>query len=157
MILLRRESDFKEPQSRKEFNELKADLNIINDPVVLYKEKEYFSTQGCRIYYLRRSEMETAKEKLEFLRNSKIENLIFDRLAPDKNNNWINLSEDNDWEGLLPLASKDVKLGRSKEAVFELFFTGVPTNRDEWVYDIDRKNLEKKMFYFSANSYFEVL
>ena len=109
MILVRKESNFKVTQTRKEFKELKADLNIMNDPVVLYKEKEYFSTQGCRIYYLRRPEMETAKEKLEFLRNSKIEYLVFDHLTPDKNNNWINLSEDNDWEKLIPLISKENK------------------------------------------------
>jgi len=145
MILVRKESNFKLPLTRKEFKELKADLNIINDPVVLYKEKEYFSTQGCRIYYLRRPEMETAKEKLEFLHNSKIEYLVFDHLTPDKNNNWINLSEDNDWESLIPLATKDVKLGRSKEAVFELFSLGVITARDEWVYDEQKGDLTKKI------------
>ena len=150
MILVRRESNIIEPTTRKEFKDLKEELDIVDEPVILYKEKEYFSTQGCRIYYLRRPEMETAKEKLEFLRNNKIEYLFFDRLTPDNKNNWINLSEKNDWESLLPIADKFVKSGKSKEAIFELFSLGASTNRDDWVIDLNKNNLDKKIrFFFS--------
>ena len=115
---------------------------------MLYKEKEYFSTQGCRIYYLRRPEMETAQEKLEFLHTSRIEYLFFDRLIPDKNNNWINLSDDNDWDALIPIADKLVKSGKSKDAIFEIFSLGASTNRDEWVIDFNKNNLDKKLKFF---------
>ncbi|MCX6279344.1 MAG: Eco57I restriction-modification methylase domain-containing protein [Bacteroidetes bacterium] len=147
MILVRKESNFKQPKTDEEFREIKDDLNIIGDPVVLYKDIEHYSAQGCRIYYLRRPEMETAKEKLEFLRDSKLEYFYFDRITPDKNNNWINLAEDNDWESLLPLATKEVKSGHSKEAVFELFSNGVVTARDQWVYDFSNQGLKQKVHF----------
>ena len=56
---------------------------------------------------------------------------------------------DNDFEDLLPLASKDVKGNKVgvefDKAVFKLFSLGVVTARDEWVYDFDKTILEKKV------------
>ncbi|HLG34371.1 MAG TPA: type ISP restriction/modification enzyme [Bacteroidia bacterium] len=147
MFLVRRDKNFIEAQSAKEFKELKKELSVASEPVVLYKEKVWHSTEGCRIYYLRRPEMETAKEKLEFLRNNKIEELIFDRVVPDEKNNWLNIA-DTDFESLIPIASKDVKGGRSKSALFELFSLGVVTTRDEWAYDYNEDDLKKKIKYF---------
>lgn len=46
------------------------------------------------------------------------------------------------------MASKDVKLGKSVKALFELFTTGVNTSRDEWVFDINSKLLADKINYF---------
>ena len=143
MILVRKESNFKEPKTDEEFREIKDDLNIIGDPVVLYKEMEYYSAQGCRIYYLRRPEMETAKEKLEFLRDSKLEYFYFDRITPDKNNNWINLTV-TEWEELAPVYMKD----NVEKAIFSSATLGVSTNRDEWVYDFSKENLKNKMTFF---------
>lgn len=101
----------------------------------------------CKIEYVVMEDNWRKEEKLEWLRNRKIESISFVKIIPDKNNNWINLA-DNDFESLLPLADKNVKLGRKKEAVFELFSLGVVTARDEWVYDNDEKNLEKKIKFF---------
>jgi predicted helicase len=98
----------------------------------------------CRIEYTSMEDDWRKEIKLDWFRNNKIEEIAFDNIIPDKNNNWINLNE-NDWEKLLPVANKDVKLGRSKEAIFELFSLGVVTNRDEWVYDESEKVLEKKV------------
>jgi predicted helicase len=85
------------------------------------------------------------EEKLDWLENNPLEKIHFETIHPDKNNNWINLSDDNDWNSLLPIADKNVKLGRSNEAVFELFSLGVVTARDEWVYDDNEMFLEKKV------------
>ena len=105
----------------------------------------------CRIFYTRRSEMETAREKLHFLATTRFEDLPFDHIQPDKHHNWINLAE-NEWDDLLPVASKEVKLAKDNiddEAIFKLFSLGVATNRDEWVYDINLHNLQKKVQFFS--------
>jgi predicted helicase len=86
---------------------------------------------------------------LQWLVENSLKELI-DRceiIRPDKNNNWINMA-DNDFESLLPLCSKEVKLRRNKEALFELFSLGVATNRDEWVYDYNEDNLMAKVNYF---------
>ena len=38
-----------------------------------------------------------------------------------------------------------MKAGKSEQAIFKLFSSGVKTQRDEWVYDFSRDNLEDKM------------
>ena len=59
---------------------------------------------GCRIFYARRPELETAEEKLAFLSNGKLQNLDVEEIRPDKNHNWINLTC-NDFDTLIPVAS----------------------------------------------------
>jgi len=108
------------------------------------KEKQ---EDKCRIEYVAMEDAWRKEAKLDWLRSRKLENIPFQKITPDKNHNWINLA-DNDFESLLTLASKDVKLGRSKEAIFELFSLGVVTNRDEWVYDFNEKQLQKKVKFF---------
>ncbi len=90
----------------------------------------------ARVYYLRRPELETADEKLGFLANHPMRDLDFDEVQPDKNGNWVNLTN-NDFETLLPLASKETKAAKTaakERAIFKLFTLGASTNRDEWVY-----------------------
>jgi len=99
-----------------------------------------------RVFYVRRPEMETAEEKLNFLANNSARSLSFDEVQPDKTHNWINLTN-NDFDSLLPLANKDTKAAKSgakERAVFKLFSLGIVTNRDEWVYSDDSASLLKK-------------
>ena len=56
----------------------------------------------------------------------------------------------NDFETLLPLASKETKAAKTaagERAIFKLFSLGVVTNRDEWVYDERDENLSAKVHY----------
>jgi predicted helicase len=109
--------------------------------------------KGCKIFYARRPEMETASDKLAWLGESELTGVQFDHITPDDKGNWINLS-DNDFDNLLPLASKETKAAKiagKEKALFKLFSLGVVTARDEWVYDSDAKHLEKKVnFLISA-------
>ncbi len=65
---------------------------------------------------------------------------------PDQKANWINLT-DNDFDTFLPLIDKEVKAGKSQEAVFQLFSRGLETGRDEWIYDFSESNLTSKIRY----------
>jgi predicted helicase len=113
--------------------------------ILIKKEKK----EGqCVIEHVAMRDEWRKEEKLVWLKNNPIEKIHFESIHPDKNNNWINLSDDNDWDSLLPVADKNVKLGRSKDSVFESFSLGVATNRDEWVYDFSETNLKKKVRYF---------
>ncbi len=145
-----------EAHSRKELKQLRREWDAVEEPVIKYKSKEYFSSQGCVISYSRRPEFETAAEKLQFLAQTKFVDINFTNIQPDKNNNWLHLSEDNDWEEMLPVCSKEVKLNKSNQAIFELYTLGTISNRDEWVYDFDLKYLNQKIDYF-INSYNELL
>lgn len=135
-FLIRRNNTI-QASSESHLSELKKDLSLTEEPMVHYGDKTYLSTHGCRIRYCRRPEFETAEQKLQFLGQMKFANIDFENIHPDANNNWINLSEDNDWETLVPV-----------DEMFKLHSNGISTNRDEWVYDFSRKTLKDKLSYF---------
>ncbi len=104
----------------------------------------------AQILYTRRPEMELATQKLDYLGSTKIEEIKFEHIHPDKQANWLNLAE-NDWSDLIPIASKEGKAERGirePKTLFRNFSLGVATNRDEWVYDESAENLEAKIKYF---------
>lgn len=106
--------------------------------------------KGCKIFYARRPEFDTAKDKLSFLSASKLSGLSFERIEPDKKGNWINLTE-NDWDSLIPVADKKTKLAKTtgqEKSIFKLFSLGVVTARDEWVYDNNIDTIDKKVNLF---------
>jgi predicted helicase len=106
--------------------------------------------RGCRIFYARRPEMETAEEKLSFLSNTALRDVSFEEVRPDPKHNWINQTS-NDFDSLLPLAAKETKAAArevEERAIFKMFSLGVATNRDEWVYDHAREALFRKVSFF---------
>lgn len=142
MILVKDNNNF-EAKSEQEFENIKKEHNMVEEPTATYENRTAYG-QGCRIQYYRRPEEELAIDKLKFLNDAKIQDLAFDIIHPDKNNNWVNLSNDNDWEDLIPIADK-----KSKNVLFAVHSNGVSTNRDEWVFDFDKKNLENKTKYLT--------
>ncbi|MBF2057606.1 MAG: DUF559 domain-containing protein [Cyanobacterium sp. T60_A2020_053] len=119
------------------------------------KKRERF-----KIYYHELEDYLKADDKKAFFVQNRIENINFLSIKPDSNNNWINQT-DNDFDDLIPLIDKDVKARKTKavknevtgdlenkiceEAIFQLFSSGLKTQRDEWVYGIDKENLEAKV------------
>ncbi|MGE0213416.1 MAG: type ISP restriction/modification enzyme [Parvibaculaceae bacterium] len=106
--------------------------------------------QGCKIFYARRPEFDTKEDKLGFLAGTKASAIAWQRIEPNEKAIWLQQT-DNDWDELIPMASKAAKAGRSgpkAQAVFKLFSSGLKTQRDEWTYDVSRKALEEKMRYF---------
>jgi predicted helicase len=104
----------------------------------------------CRIFYSRRPELETAEDKLAFLAHTKLQDIGFEKIKPDKNHNWINLA-DTDFDSLLPLATKAVKATKKAiqaRAIFKTFSLGLVTARDSWLVDFDQEQLKRKVDYF---------
>jgi predicted helicase len=66
--------------------------------------------------------------------------LALTTLHPDTKHNWLNITH-NDWDDLIPLVG-------GRNSVFDLYSNGIKTQRDEWVYDLSRENLEAKMRFF---------
>ena len=99
--------------------------------------------QGCRVFYARRPELETAEEKLSFVSDAKIDALAFEEIRADVKGNWVNQSN-NDFDSLMPIASRETKAAINASSVFGLHSMGVVTARDEWVYDLNSKSLEAK-------------
>jgi predicted helicase len=115
--------------------------------ILILVKKDDKKLRKCEINYYRLPNCESKEEKLELLRSKRFDDLPFDKIIPDKNNNWINQTE-NDFDSFLPVCDKQVKSGKSQNAIFSLFSNGVSTNRDEWVYDFSREKLVKKMQFF---------
>ncbi|MBX5130679.1 N-6 DNA methylase [Rhizobium lentis] len=106
--------------------------------------------KGCKIFYLRRPEFDTAVDKLSFLASSKLSTLSAERIEPDKKGNWINLTQ-NDWDEFIPVASKSAssnKAGGKNQAIFRLFTNGIQTKKDEWLYAHDDVALIDKTRWF---------
>jgi predicted helicase len=100
---------------------------------------------NCQIFYSNPFHVHELREnKISYLVANKFARFSFNHIIADKQNNWINQT-DNDFDSLIPLVDKDVKAGKSQEALFELFSRGIVSNRDEWVYDFSQDNLEDKM------------
>ncbi len=104
-------------------------------------------TDPCRIEYIVMDDFWKKEEKLAWFAEHDLQKIEFENITPDKNNNWINNS-DNDWDSLIPIANKEVKNSKSKEAIFKLFSLGVVTNRDEWLYDFSKETLIEKVDFF---------
>lgn len=98
-----------------------------------------FYSHPCHIHELR-------ENKLNYIKSTAFKDVNFQHINPDKNNNWINQT-DNNFDSLLPLIDKEVKSGKAETAVFKLFSSGLKTQRDEWVYDLSLENLTEKMKY----------
>jgi predicted helicase len=108
--------------------------------------------QGCRIFYMRRPEFETADDKLAWLGGTRLQDAVLDEIKPDSKNNWIGHG-DSGFDSLFPLIDKDAKGAKSSRpnAVFRVFSSALTSQRDEWVYDLSKQALENKMRFFVAS------
>lgn len=103
-----------------------------------------------KLLYTATEEEAKREEKIEFIGRYDTEPLPLSPITPDEKENWINQS-DSDFQTLMPLCSKDAKLGRdNKNVVFQTYSTGISTNRDSWVIDFSIQNLTSKMKYFHS-------
>ena len=105
---------------------------------IMFLVKKEKQEEKCKIEYVAMEDIWRKEEKLEWLRNHKLESIAFEKITPDKNNNWINLSENN-WDALVSL-----------EKLFTLKTPGTVSNRDDWTYDFSEKCIEKKFRYEST-------
>ena len=115
-------------------------------------------SDGCTISYALREDSELATDKLTYLRQACLDEIPFENITPDDKNGWLNQSN-SDFNRLLPLANKETKFAKNvseERAVFRLSSLGVNTARDEWVYDIEARNLRDKALFF-ADTYNEFL
>lgn len=108
----------------------------------------------CEVHYLSLDDFLTAVEKRQWLKTNHLQKLAktgqFDRIKPNKQGLWLNQPTEN-WNHWLPIATKEVKAGKSEEAIFKLFSLGVVTARDEWVYGFSKHDVAEKIQYFLDN------
>jgi len=125
--------------------------NVFNDQIRVGVAVYFFvrkkGADGCRIYINSIADYATAEDKKSYLCDNKFCDMQFQSIHPDSHNNWLNLVQ-NDWDSLMPIASKTAKAAQGAKptrTIFKLFSLGVVTARDEWVYDESIENLSKKI------------
>ncbi|MBL8880458.1 MAG: N-6 DNA methylase, partial [Phycisphaerales bacterium] len=92
--------------------------------------------------YLRR------EAKLEWLaKRPTLSHINWARLEPSRDYTWIRPQNESAFQDMLPLATKEAKLGAraSAEALFRSYSGGVKTNRDEILYDYSRDVLAARV------------
>ena len=110
------------------------------------------------VHYARREDAELARDKLAYLAGTNLSDIAFENITPDSKSNWLN-QPNTDFDSLIPVADKQTKFAKNpseKRAVFGLHCLGVSTNRDEWVFDFDIRNLRNKVLFF-GDTYNELL
>ncbi len=109
---------------------------------------------GCKIQYIHAPEGMSGVEKLRWLKSNYLEKLArtgaSNLIRPNAQGLWLNQPTEN-WSNWLPIASKEVKTGRSLHAIFKLHSLGISTNRDGWVYGFNTDDVAKKVQYFLDN------
>jgi predicted helicase len=108
----------------------------------LVKRKCSGKKQPCTIFYSDIPEEWRKEQKLQWFSINPLSRIDFRHINPDKKGNWVNIAE-SDFESLLPICNNQ---NESKQ-IFDLVSNGVNTARDEWVFDLDKKQLLQKIDY----------
>ena len=97
----------------------------------------------AEIKYIHPFEIEELRtQKLKFLSENSISDLTFEKITPRKGY-WLDTQETG-FNELIPVVSKD----KAEKTIFDLSSSGVTTNRDHWIYDLDERILQDKVKYF---------
>ena len=106
----------------------------------------------CVIHYKDVGDYLSRNKKLEIIKeNTSIKGINdWEIIRPDKHNDWIN-QRNNTFSKYTPLGSRNIKSGKSGNAVFKIFSLGIGTNRDQYVYNFSKemliKNIKKQIQY----------
>jgi predicted helicase len=114
------------------------------------------NSAGCRIHYQQVRDYARADEKTAFLATP-IWERDFEELRPDNTDSWMGIGQ-KDYASFPPIAdraTKSVKVAAQERAIFRLYSLGISTNRDEWLYDFDERQLRNKLTYL-VNEYDQV-
>ena len=115
--------------------------------------------EGRGIHYHSVGSGWSAEKKTSYLRSfSSIADVPWQVLEPDNKQNWITEGLQLDFDGFLPIASKEAKASKNDEvqAIFKTYSLGVSTNRDSVVYDFSKNRLEKRVAKFIVDYNSEV-
>jgi predicted helicase len=125
--------------------------NIFHDKIRVGIAITFFvrrqKAKGCRIFYETIRDYAKAEEKLSFISDRPFSEHSFTEMTADDNGNWLTAGE-SAYSNFLPIASPATKAAKSRtqeRAIFKTYSLGVSTNRDEWLYDLDRSKLERKI------------
>lgn len=108
--------------------------------LVRYPEAERL--EACEIYYCDIGDRLSREEKLRIIKQAKsYTGLKWENITPNEKNDWIN-QRDGLFDTLIPMTT-DTTHRLSDLSVFAGHSSGFQTNRDAWVYNFSRQQLEQ--------------
>lgn len=123
--------------------------NVFNDQirvgVAVYFLVKNKHKSGCKIYYNEIEDYKSSEDKKNYLRDNKLEDFVFERIAPTREYSWIELAEGG-FDMLIPVRMKGVVTDENQ--IFRNTSLGISTNRDDWVYDFSQDDLSEKAQFF---------
>ncbi len=117
---------------------------------VCFLVKSASGKSSDNVHYYSVGDKQTAREKLSELTVLDLGAIPFVKIEPDTEANWFNQASGG-FEGFLPLvlrSSNSEQNYSDGNALFSLHSLGVSTNRDEWVFDFDVRNLRERVLFF---------
>ncbi len=133
-------------------------FNIMTGVAIGFLVRRGQSGEPGTVHYYALADEQSGADKLSELRRLDANGIAFADIVPDSKNNWLNQSNAG-FEDLLPLANRQTKFAKTtadEQAVFGLFTNAIKSNRDDWVYDFDARNLRDKALFF-ADTYNELV
>ena len=97
----------------------------------------------CELYYYDIGDYLNRKDKLHnIMKFGKIGNIPWQHITPNACQDWIN-PRNAEFESFLAIGNKDTK--ETEKMIFNIYSSGVKTNRDNWVYSFSKCNLINNM------------
>ena len=107
---------------------------------------------GFQIYHDSVADYARAGEKLAHIDGKALTDIEFQCITPNRENDWL-YDSDSDFGSLVCLVARHTRStleADNPEAIFQMSCPGVVTARDEWVYDFDAANVDRKARFFSS-------
>ena len=96
----------------------------------------------CQLFYHDIGDYLSREEKLNIVTDfGSTKSIPWGKLVPNKNHDWIN-QRDPAFEKFVSLGDKDTT---QTQTIFDLYSSGVKTNRDYWCYNFSRAAVDKNM------------
>ena len=113
--------------------------------ILIRNRREDVRGKSAIIHYARVDEFWRREQKTDYLeRVSNLRNVDWLVLPPDNHGNWLNAGINPDFDNFVPL----VKHHPDADSIFASYALGISTNRDNVVYDFERKTLTERVIGF---------
>lgn len=107
---------------------------------VLVKDKNH--SGACEIYYHNIGDYLSREDKLKIIQDfGSIKNVQWQQITPNNEGDWLN-HRNAEFDGFSGLGEKR---GDNKELIFDIYSSGVKTNRDAWAYNFSKNVLASSM------------
>lgn len=102
--------------------------------------------RSAKIYYHAVPVDWRKEKKYEFLEiKQSVDGVKWQKLQPDKKQNWLDMGLREEFDDFMPIAAHDVKPGAAIQPIFREFSNGVKTHRDAFAINFSRERVAKNM------------